>query len=175
MLLQGPTEGNDAHALPVQSGRSAIHLSALIACATYIAGAVVAGFQIDSNPVLVRGVLTFGVGDDMLVLAFVAFLIITSLIQRHMGISLRASTTRTPCTLCTTGPFRYSRNPIYLAFLLPLAAFSYFSVFAAAVSIGFYVLAITYFVVRDEERVLKEKFGAAFDEYAQRTPRWLLF
>ena len=34
-------------------------------------------------------------------------------------------------------------------------------------------LAITTFVLRNEERVLRSKFGAAFETYCSRTPRWI--
>jgi protein-S-isoprenylcysteine O-methyltransferase Ste14 len=37
------------------------------------------------------------------------------------------------------------------------------------------VLAINWFVIRGEERALRAKFGAAFDGYCQRTPRWLFY
>jgi protein-S-isoprenylcysteine O-methyltransferase Ste14 len=96
-----------------------------------------------------------------------------AVIQRQMGISLRASQTLTPGQLCTSGAFKYSRNPIYLAFVLPLAALSYFSPLSAAFAIALYVLAMTRYVIRDEERALRLKFGAAFDAYSSRTPRWI--
>ena len=34
-------------------------------------------------------------------------------------------------------------------------------------------LAITTFALRNEERVLRIKFGAAFETYCSRTPRWI--
>jgi protein-S-isoprenylcysteine O-methyltransferase Ste14 len=44
---------------------------------------------------------------------------------------------------------------------------------SSAARIGLYVLAITTFVLRNEERVLRSKFGAAFETYCSRTPRWI--
>jgi protein-S-isoprenylcysteine O-methyltransferase Ste14 len=97
------------------------------------------------------------------------------MIQRHMGLSVRANRTEMPDALCTTGPFRYSRNPIYLAFIGPLAALGYYSPLAAAASIVAYVLSTTRFVIRDEEQSLRAKFGASFESYRSRTPRWIFF
>jgi protein-S-isoprenylcysteine O-methyltransferase Ste14 len=44
---------------------------------------------------------------------------------------------------------------------------------SAAFAIALYVLAMTRYVIRDEERALRLKFGAAFDAYSSRTPRWI--
>lgn len=75
--------------------------------------------------------------------------------------------------LVTGGPFRVSRNPIYLADLL----------FVAAGAVGarrwWTWLTLPAFVaamepqLRAEEGVLSEKFGADYDEYRARVRRWV--
>jgi protein-S-isoprenylcysteine O-methyltransferase Ste14 len=56
---------------------------------------------------------------------------------------------------------------------VPLAALGYFSPLAAAISIVAYVLAMTWLVIRGEERGLQKIFGSAFEAYCNRTPRWI--
>jgi protein-S-isoprenylcysteine O-methyltransferase Ste14 len=147
-----------------------IHLSAVVACVCFVAGTMLA---VLAAPALLPELLDGGTGAYVLLVGLAGFFVIVAVIQRHMGISLRASQTETPDQLCTSGPFKYSRNPIYLAFILPLAALAYFSPLSAAVAIGLYVLTMTQFVIRDEERTLRSKFGAAYEDYSRRTPRWI--
>jgi protein-S-isoprenylcysteine O-methyltransferase Ste14 len=174
--LSGQTEASDeCEAAPSgdRSGHSSrIHLSAIIAFACYVVGVALC---VLASPTTLADLLDGGTGRYVQLLALAAFIIVVAAIQRHMGISLRASQTKTPGELCTTGPFNYTRNPIYLAFIVPLAALGYFSLWAAAISIGLYVLAITRFVLLNEERVLRSKFGTAFEIYCSRTPRWIFF
>lgn len=105
--------------------------------------------------------------------AIVLFLAIVAYLQREMGLRLKASSFGEPQRLVTTGPFAYSRNPIYLAFALPLASLAAYSLAGAALGLVLYFLAMTFFVVRPEERALRRGFGDAFDAWAARTPRWI--
>ena len=148
-----------------------IHSSAIIACACYVIGAALDVF---TTPQFIQDLVDRSTGDYVQVIAVIVFLCVVAAIQRHMGISLRTSRTATPEQLCTSGPFKYTRNPIYLAFLIPLAALGYFSALGAAVAILLYLFATTEFVIRDEERALRSKFGATFEAYRAQTPRWLL-
>ncbi len=76
--------------------------------------------------------------------------------------------------LVTSGIFRFTRNPIYLSLLLLLIAY--------AVRLGSWVewlgpvlfaTYVTRFQIIPEERMLAEKFGAAFLAYKSRTRRWI--
>jgi protein-S-isoprenylcysteine O-methyltransferase Ste14 len=91
---------------------------------------------------------------------------------------VRAGTTirpdRAPSVFSASGPFRFTRNPMYLALvwlyigialltrqvwplpLLPLA-----------------VLVMHLFVIPGEERLLHQRFGATYDAYRGRVRRWL--
>lgn len=106
--------------------------------------------------------------------SYLSFLLSVLLIQRHMRLSLTASTFGKPQALVTSGIFRYSRNPIYVAFLFPLACLAVLSAPAAAAAMAFYVLAMNLTIIRSEERDLAQKFGASFTTYATQTPRWLV-
>lgn len=75
-------------------------------------------------------------------------------------------------TLVTSGAFALVRNPIYLAMLL--------MTIAAGVALGHLVqltVAVPLFIlgtalrVAREERLLREQFGEAFDDYTARVPR----
>lgn len=76
--------------------------------------------------------------------------------------------------LITTGLFRISRNPIYLAFGLGQAALGCFSlnpwpVILTPVSLGLVYLA----AVRPEEAYLERAFGNNYRRYRQRVRRWI--
>lgn len=73
----------------------------------------------------------------------------------------------------TRGPYRISRHPIYLsAFLMYLgigiACASWIVLLCAVLWIVFF-----HIVVPTEERFLIEKYGDAYREYMNRTPRWI--
>lgn len=73
--------------------------------------------------------------------------------------------------LVTTGPFSFSRNPIYLAFLL-----LYFG-FAAAIQSWLIILRIPlaiyfYKSTLKEEKNLEKLFGKGYTEYKARVPRF---
>lgn len=91
--------------------------------------------------------------------------------SRHGGTPLP---TAAPRGLVMSGPFAYSRNPIMASELaIVWAEFLYFE----SLGIGLYAVLLTAFaywsVVRVEEPELRERFGAAYEDYCRRVPRWL--
>ena len=80
-----------------------------------------------------------------------------------------------PERLVTRGPYRISRNPMYLAVLLVLlgwaATFGGRALwpYAGAVAIAFHLR-----VVLGEEPWLARRHGAEWDAYRARVPRWLM-
>ena len=147
-----------------------VHHSALIAWATYVLGLFLA---VALSPGMGNDLLAGGIGAITLVAAFVGFFMVISAIQRHMGTALLASQTVTPPKLATSGIFKYTRNPIYLAFIMPLAALSVYSPAASLSAIAIYIAATTYFVIKGEEKDLRLLFGNEYDLYLRTTPRWL--
>ena len=74
----------------------------------------------------------------------------------------------------TTGLYRVTRNPMYLGMLLVLFGWAVFlSNLAALLIAPLFALYITRFQIIPEERVLAEKFGAAFMAYQSQVRRWL--
>lgn len=79
-----------------------------------------------------------------------------------------------PVVLITTGPFRISRNPVYLAMATIL--------FGSAVVMGtlvpfvfpaLFIVIIEVLFIPDEERRLDEIFGEAYREYKREVRRWV--
>ena len=80
----------------------------------------------------------------------------------------------TPAVLVTSGLFRVTRNPIYLGDALVLAgAILWWDVaLGLPVLLGFMAL-IQHRFILPEEAVLQARFGAAFDAWRARVPRWI--
>ncbi len=83
--------------------------------------------------------------------------------------------TRKPTTaLVTGGPFRYSRNPIYLS-----ASLAYWGIGIAADNVWILALlvpflaVIRYGVISREEQYLEAKFGEEYRRYKASVRRWL--
>ena len=79
-----------------------------------------------------------------------------------------------PRKFVARGPYRYVRNPMYIGGGLLLLGFGLYqrspaiAVFVPVWWLLFHLLVILY-----EEPVLHGKFGPDYDEYRQRTPRWI--
>lgn len=72
------------------------------------------------------------------------------------------------------GPFRFSRNPIYLGFAIALIGVGLWCDALAIVLSAVPALWVTNrVIVRREEAYLTTKFGTAYVAYAQRVRRWL--
>ncbi len=75
-------------------------------------------------------------------------------------------------TLVTDGIFRYVRHPAFTGFMLLLAGIALLSGSAGFtfVSLPLGIARIVQFAYGQEEKEAREKFGAAYDAYAARTP-----
>jgi protein-S-isoprenylcysteine O-methyltransferase Ste14 len=92
----------------------------------------------------------------------------------------RARTTVSPVkpgltsSLVIRGVYRYTRNPMYVGFLLTLLAWAVFLANPLAVLwVVVYLLYITRFQIIPEERVLASLFGAEYEAYQTRVRRWV--
>lgn len=76
--------------------------------------------------------------------------------------------------LVMTGPYRFSRNPIYLSFAVIFVGCSMTSNAPAfAISALPLVWSLQHFVVQAEEAHLESLFGIEYQAYAERVRRWL--
>lgn len=144
-----------------------IDLSAWLSGASFAAGMMFA-----LSPGMAADILSAGPGFRIIACSFAIFLATVLLIQRHMRLSLLANSFGSPHRLVTSGPFRVSRNPIYVAFFLPLASIAYFSLPSAIAAMTLYVMAMNLTVIRREERDLLKAFGAEYAAYLGAVPRW---
>lgn len=72
------------------------------------------------------------------------------------------------------GPYRFTRNPMYLAFiLLYLGVSLLINSFWTLLLLPLVLFILYTAVIRREERYLTAAFGPAYDEYRTRVRRWL--
>jgi protein-S-isoprenylcysteine O-methyltransferase Ste14 len=77
-------------------------------------------------------------------------------------------------TILDRGPFRVSRNPLYLGLIaLDLALALLWPSFWGVASVPVGVVALWWGAILPEERYLSAKFGAEYDGYRARVRRWL--
>ena len=79
-----------------------------------------------------------------------------------------------PRELVAVGPYRFVRNPMYAAGLTALLGWILWSPSLPLILAPFLFFAAAHlFVTGYEEPTLKKKFGAAYEEYCNRVPRWI--
>jgi protein-S-isoprenylcysteine O-methyltransferase Ste14 len=91
-----------------------------------------------------------------------------------IGLAIRAYAAgylRKQTVLTVTGPYAYTRNPLYFgsAILTLGTALAMHSWWSAAILLVYFALVYT-MVMRREELELRQQHGAAFDTYAQAVP-----
>ncbi|MDF2971510.1 MAG: protein-S-isoprenylcysteine methyltransferase [Microvirga sp.] len=104
-----------------------------------------------------------------LALALVAWAIIT---MTRAGSNV--PTNRPTTTIVASGPYRFTRNPIYLGMFLGLIglAIAFDTLWLLMMLVPF-ALVIRYGVVAREEAYLERKFGEVYRGYRSRVRRWL--
>ena len=94
-------------------------------------------------------------------------------------VKFRAAGTPVPGHQATTaivraGPYRFSRNPIYLAFsLLHLGIAIWVNSLWLLATLAGALLLMHYVVIPTEERYLERRFGAEYLDYKASVRRWL--
>jgi protein-S-isoprenylcysteine O-methyltransferase Ste14 len=75
--------------------------------------------------------------------------------------------------LFSSGPYRFSRNPLYMAATIVFAGICLAT--ADPVLAGYLAIAVwlQHFMILAEERICREKYDIAFESYMQRVPRYL--
>jgi protein-S-isoprenylcysteine O-methyltransferase Ste14 len=83
--------------------------------------------------------------------------------------------TGTPTTtIVDAGPYRFTRNPVYLGMIVGLIGLAIaFDSLWPLVALMPFALVIRYGVVAREEAYLERKFGDAYRHYRSRVRRWL--
>src|SRR5258705_2699972 len=79
-----------------------------------------------------------------------------------------------PRKLVAAGPYRWSRNPMYIGAGIALCGAALFYQSAALVAFAAGFLVVTHlFVVFYEEPTLERTFGARYADYRNAVPRWM--
>jgi len=110
------------------------------------------------------GVVAIAIGVGVLLWAWWLF--------RKSGTPTRPTAQAT--ALVTSGPFRFSRNPMYLAIVALLLGIAVWvgSLPMLIAPVGFFVV-MSLAVIPAEERRLRETFGEAYLSFTQRVRRWV--
>jgi protein-S-isoprenylcysteine O-methyltransferase Ste14 len=136
--------------------------------------AIVAGLALDwvrPLPFLPPGLPAGWLGTIVFILA------LTLAVSAIMTISRAGSnvpTNRPTTTIVERGPYRFTRNPIYLGMFLGLVglAIAFDNLWLLLMLVPF-ALVIRYGVVAREEAYLERKFGDVYGGYRSRVRRWL--
>lgn len=79
-----------------------------------------------------------------------------------------------PRELVVVGPYRFVRNPMYAAGLAALLGWFLWSPSLSLIlALLLFLLATHFFVILYEEPTLKRTFGATYEDYCRRVPRWI--
>ena len=73
-----------------------------------------------------------------------------------------------------TGPYKYTRNPIYVAGMILMLAIAFLvnSVWIVIAEFPFFLF-LNFWVVPKEEKYLEAKFGEAYTNYKAKVTRWV--
>ena len=143
-------------------------------------GVVLVGFALANLGTMVDSILGFpaltsalapAVGWSLLALGFLLRLWATVYFYRH---GMRVISLEPQSALITSGPYRFSRNPLYLGG-------NVFIFFGAALILGSPTALIATAIhlplidrfIRREERQLERRFGQEWQSYKRRVRRWL--
>ncbi len=104
----------------------------------------------------------------------IAVTILAAAIGQFISHKTHPSPYKPTAAVVVVGVYSFTRNPIYVAFLLTVLGFA-----VAANSAWFLLSAVALFVllhfgvVKREEHYLSAKFGSSYDDYRGRVRRWL--
>ena len=116
--------------------------------------------------------------DFVMAIALALGLAGLGLVASSLGLFFRGKTRPEPwrgaSLLVAAGPYRFTRNPMYLGMILIglAVALALSSVAACLLSI-LAALIIDRIVIRREEAYLTRRFGKNYDAYRERVRRWL--
>ena len=115
--------------------------------------------------------LAYGLGAVLILIAAWIMIPARRMMQRA-GTAIKPTMPTT--ALVITGPFRFTRNPLYVG-----ATLFYLGIAVAARSLWAFVLLLVVLAVMQrgvidrEERYLERKFGADYLRYKERVRRWI--
>lgn len=109
-----------------------------------------------------------------LLLIALGVLIVISAFRTFMSIGTNVDVHKPATAVATTGPYRFSRNPMYLSLTLVYAGIGIATNSLWVLLVGVPLLVVMrYGVIAREERYLEQKFGEAYLRYKASARRWL--
>jgi protein-S-isoprenylcysteine O-methyltransferase Ste14 len=107
-------------------------------------------------------------------LVVVAIALFSSAVGKFRAAGTLVPARQPTTTIVRTGPYRFSRNPIYLAFsVLQLGIAMWVNSVWLLITLAGAVALINFVVIPREERYLERKFGALYLDYKVSVRRWL--
>jgi protein-S-isoprenylcysteine O-methyltransferase Ste14 len=114
--------------------------------------------------IVVLGVVLVGVGVAIAASAIVLFATSRTTVVPHGQ----------PTKFVVRGPFRWTRNPMYVGLTLAYTgAAAWTGKWLALPFLALPIIHLTRWVIPMEEAALRARFGQAFEAYSQRVRRWL--
>lgn len=93
---------------------------------------------------------------------------------REAQTTVDPTTPQASSAIVASGVYRWSRNPMYVGFLLVLVGWGvHLSNAASALVVPLFVVYMNRFQIQPEERALAAKFGDDYTKYMQRVRRWV--
>ena len=124
------------------------------------------GARLDLRPAAVAGWILVGAG------------VVLYIVCAFWGFALRGKGTPAPIDppkrLVAEGPYQIVRNPMYwsVALVMMGEALAFRSLALAEIGCVFFACTML-FVMVFEEPILRRKFGAEYEAYCRRVPRWI--
>ena len=103
--------------------------------------------------------------------------IIIAQTSKNLFLKLRTNvnTFDNPDKLVTEGLYKFSRNPMYLGFVIALAGIAvlYQAAISSFLLVALFILITDRWYIKYEENVMMEQFGEQYIQYCEKTRRWI--
>lgn len=138
-----------------------------------IFGALMWGSTFVVVPMTVAYALKLGIAVFIVVLGVIFDILSIYSFRKHKT-TVNPLKPETSNSLVVSGTYQLSRNPMYVGMAMFLTAWSvYLASPVALLGVVGFVLYITEFQIKPEERALESLFGNEFVEYKAKVRRWL--
>ncbi len=129
------------------------------------------------------GIHAFGIGysafPNYVSLRFVAILLwIIGFIglfigKATLGRSFRLGTPMEPTVFNINGPYKISRNPMYVSLNLTLIASTLYTCSPGVLLLSVFIIIVHHYIILAEEAWLQHTFGQIYESYCQNVPRYI--
>lgn len=159
------TEATGSHASPSEGTPRGSRVPPAVWGAAAFGSQIALGARRPVTRKRIAGAAAFGAGS--------AWLMAGSVLQFYRQRTTIDPINLQPASLVDTGPNRVTRNPMYLGISGLLAGHAVLRGGKALLPAAAFVLVIDRLQVRPEEAALRQSLGAEYEQYRERTPRWL--